>query len=148
MTKEEILEGFLSGDPHKIWSASGDVKLSVITDKKVIEDLSPHLAEIKKATRNIDYGGAFVSNQRHIDKALTIIEKSKWQECLCKYAFTDYGQSVESLENYGFILLSKEVDGFVTRGVVECPRCHQRYIAEEEFTGWHMTSSRHWKQEE
>lgn len=147
MTKEDILKEFLSGDSHKIWSASGMVIKSVITDRDVIEALVPYLDEIKKATRNIDYGGAFRPNQRYINKALTVIEKSKGKECLCEYAFTDYGQSVDSLKNFGFVILSEEKDGFVVRGEVECPKCRQRYIAEEEFTGWHMTSSRHWKAE-
>jgi len=143
--KEEILEDFLSKDARRIWSASGKVLNSVITDREDIEALFPHLGEIRSATSGIDFGGAFLPNKRYLDKALMVIKASKSSECLCKYAFTDYGQSVESLENVGFILLSKKTENFVTMGEVECSRCHQRYIAEEEFTGWHMTSSRHRK---
>lgn len=143
--KEEILEDFLSKDARRIWSASGEVLNSVITNRDDIEALFPHLSEIRNATSGIDYGGAFLSNKRYLDKALEVIKESKGSGCLCEYAFTDYGQSVESLKNVGFILLSKKTENFITTGEVECSRCHQRYIAEEEFTGWHMTSSRHRK---
>lgn len=52
MTKEEILQGFLSKDAHKIWSVSSKVIHSVITNRELIESLVPHLTEIKQATRN------------------------------------------------------------------------------------------------
>lgn len=143
MNNEEILADFLSKDAARIKFASGKVLQKVITDKEMIESLVSYLTEIRNAVRDIDYGGGFLKNQRYVEKALMVIAESKWKDCLCEYAFADYGQSVESLQEYGFELLSKAQDGFVTRGVVECPQCHQRYEAEEEFTGWHMTSSRH-----
>lgn len=147
--KEEVLQGFLSKDAGRVLKSAGEVTGAVITDREFIEELSPHLNEIRKATQGLNYGGGFLRNQRYVEKALEIISKSRGRECLCEYAFTDYGQSVEALEERGFIVLSKRVDRkkFTTIGEIECPGCHQRYIAEEEFTGGHMTSSRHRKVE-
>lgn len=147
MNKDEVLQGFLSKDTKLVLKSVGEVTCSVIRNRELLEELYLHLAEIKKATRGLDYGGVFLPNQRHVDEALEIISKSRGKECLCEYAFSEYGQGIEDLQQKGFILLSKKVDRekFTTIVEIECPRCHQRYIAEEEFTGWHMTTSRHRK---
>ena len=143
MSSEEILQGFLSKDTHKVVASSHEVIHSVITDRSLIEALYPHLGEIKKATQGMSYGGSILPNQRFVDKALKVIEDSRKPDCLCKYSFDDFGQSVQMLEKVGFEIHSEKTENYVTTGEIECPLCHQRYIVEEEFTGWHVTSSRH-----
>jgi len=94
MSSEEILQGFLSKDAHKIVTSSHEVIHSVITDRSHIEALYPHLGEIKKATQGMSDGGTILRNQRFVDKALRVIEDSGKPDCLCKYSFDDFGQSV------------------------------------------------------
>lgn len=143
MSSEEILAGFLSKDAHKIIASSHAIIHSVITDRNRIKALHPYLDDIKEATQGISYGGAILPNQRFVDKALKVIEDSMKPDCLCEYSFDDFGQSVQMLKKVGFVVHSEKTENYITTGVIECPNCHQRYIVEEEFTGWHVTSSRH-----
>ena len=143
MSKEEVLQGFLSKDAHKVLAASHEVIHSVINERELIEALVPHLDLIQERIQGLSYGGAILPNQRFVDKALTVISESKESKCLCEYAFDGFGQYAKLMEKYGFILLSEKTEGYVNRGEIECPKCHQRYIVEEEFTGWHVTSTRY-----
>lgn len=61
------------------------------------------------------------------------------------YAFDDFGQRAKTMVKYGFVLLSEGTEGYINTGEIECPRCHQKYIVEEEFSGGHITNSRHRK---
>ena len=150
MQNEDVLQGFLSKDANRVLVASNEVRKSIITNRGMIEALFPYIDEIEAATCNLSYGGTIMPNWRFVHKALMIIRDSRKKACLCEYAFEDYGQSVKMLGNYGFKILSERVERekYTTIGEIECPLCHQRYIAEEEFTGWHMTTSRHRKVEE
>lgn len=143
MSKEEVLQGFLSKDARKVLTASHEVIHSVITDRERIESLVPHLDLIKEQVQGLSYGGAILPNQRFVDKALTVIKESKGSKCLCEYAFDGFGQCAQMMEKYGFVLLSEKTEGYINKGEIECPKCHQRYIVEEEFTGWHVTSTRY-----
>lgn len=144
--RDEVLEGFLSKNADKVLKSSREVIRAVITNREMIESLVEDLDKIEEATRGLNYGGLLLPNRRFVDKALMIIRGSKENRCLCDFAFEDVGQSVKSLErNYGFILLSEETKGYINAGKIECPKCNQRYVVEEEDTGWHATSSRHWK---
>lgn len=145
MSKEEVLENFLSGDARKVLNACHAVIHSVVTDREMIESLVPHLSRIKEATKQLNYGGGFAPNQRFVDKALKVIDNSRREKCLCEYSFDKYGQRAEFFVQRGFVLLWEKTEGFVNTGEIECSRCHQRYIVEEEFTGWHMTSTRYKK---
>ncbi len=143
MSKEEVLQGYLSKDAHRVLKASHEVIHSVIKDRDMIESLVPYLEKIQEATQNLSYGGTVLPNQRFVDKALKIIWDSKENQCLCEYAFDGFGQCAKFMEKYGFVLLEEKTEGYVNTGKIECPKCHQRYIVEEEFTGWHVTSTRY-----
>ncbi len=144
MSGEEMLQGFFSGDASRILKACHAVNHAAISDRETIEAVAVYLDEIREVVKGKSYGGAVLPNQRFVDRAVTIIEESKRPTCLCKYVFDGFAQCAASLErSYGFILESEETKGFVNSGIIRCPRCGQRYLVEEEFTGWHMTSTRH-----
>ena len=105
MQSEDVLQGFLSKDADRVLVASNEVRKSIITNRGMIEALSPYIDEIEAATCNLSYGGAIMPTWRFVHKALMIIRDSRIKACLCEYAFEDYGQSVKMLENYGFKIL-------------------------------------------
>ena len=144
--RDKILEGFLSNNADRVLESSHEVRRSIITDREMIEALVEDLDKIEKATRGLNYGGLLLPNRRFVDKALMIIRGSHENKCLCEFAFEDVGQSAKSLQrNFGFILLSEETKGYINAGKIECPKCHQKYLVEEEYTGGHVTKSRYWK---
>lgn len=65
MNKDGILQGFLSKDPKRILSSAGEINSSVITNRGLIEELYPHLPQIREAVREVDCGGGRVYRVAH-----------------------------------------------------------------------------------
>ena len=145
ISKEQIISDMLSGDAERILHASHTVIHSAITNRKLIMNLFPYLSEIKKKTNNLQYGGAILPNKRFVEKAIQMIGDSIEEKCLCEYLFDGFGQNGKSMERVGFVLLEETTDNYINRSIIECPVCHQRYEVEDEYTGWHINTTRYKK---
>ena len=140
---QALIDNFLSEEPSRILDASHKVINSVVSNRPLIEALVPYLDEIISTTSNLNYGGAILSNDRFVSKAIDIIKTSQTDECLCEFAFEYFGCSAERLaKSNGFLLVEpSKSEGFVSTGVIQCPVCKNKYAVIEEYTGWHTTTT-------
>ena len=142
---EQMIADLLSGDEKRILDASHTIIHSGILNRKLINELYPYLSEIKEKTSNLHYGGTILPNSRFVEKAIRMIEDSVGDKCLCEYLFDGFGQNGKSMVKYGFVLLEENIDrdNYINRSIIECSGCRQQYQVEEEYTGWHITTTRH-----
>ncbi len=142
-----IVDNFLSEDPSKILDASHKVINSVIRNRPLIEALVPYLDEIISYTAWINYGGAIISNERFVERAIKIIKTSQTRECMCYLTFDSFGCTAEMVaDSHGFILVEpSKRDGYISTGVIQCPVCKNKYAVSEEYTGWHTTTTKYKK---
>ncbi len=140
---QTLVDNFLSKDPSRILDASHKVINSVVSNRLLIEALVPYLDEIINVTQGINYGGAILSNERFVSRAIDIINTSQTGECLCELSFEGFGYRAESFAKaYGFILVEpSKSEGFISTGVIQCPICKNKYEVTEEYTGWHTTTT-------
>lgn len=101
-------------------------------DPVELGQLSQHLGEIQRATRELDLGGAFFPNRLHLEQALHTLEAWRDGRCRCTlypgYLFCDphREQAAEQVE----IVSSAPPDWFMTYRC-RCPRCLREYEVEQ-----------------
>lgn len=140
---QELVNDFLSGYPSQVLDASHRVINLAVQNRLLIEALVPYLGGIINATSGLSYGGAILSNERFVRRAIDIIDASQTSECLCKFMFEPFGYNAESFAKaYDFLLIEpSKSEGFIRTGVVQCPVCKNKYEVTEEYTGWHTTTT-------
>jgi hypothetical protein len=78
----DLLDDFLSRDPHRIWSASGAVRH--LADRDALRRLAAHVDEIEARTRGVELGGMMRPNATHLAFALRKLRFARDSaECLC-----------------------------------------------------------------
>ena len=147
MSTEELLKGLMSDDSDEILETAYKINRMVSSNNEQLVELAQHLPQIEENIKGKDFGGVIMSNDRFVYRAIDMIKAAKeGGKCRCEKVFEPFAQNAEYLaSSYGFILVKKSesVSQYVMRGEIECPNCGARYEVEEEYTGWHMTSSRH-----
>jgi hypothetical protein len=72
LDSDEILQDLMSGDPHRLWLASGAVTES--RDEPALARLAAHLPEIRSRAEGVDLGGMMRSNSLSLAFALRKLE--------------------------------------------------------------------------
>lgn len=128
-----LLEDFTSGDPHRIWSASGAV--AKLRDAEELDRLARNFALIWCKTRGIKLGGMFVPNAEHLRFALRKLRYHRDRRgCLCRlypeYLF--FNPDDEAAAGNVCIESTTYVEGrWVDRYTCVCTACGTRYRVEE-----------------
>ena len=136
-----LLEDITSGDPHRIWSSSGAIRL--LRDMDELKDLAGHIEEIKQKTEGVPLGGILRSNSTHLAFALRKLEFVKSSsECLCRLYLMDDLYDPNREQEAGNIRITGEVrieNKWVDYYECECVLCGQSLRAEEReyhYTWW------------
>ena len=138
MPHSALLSDFLSGDPTRIWSASGAVR--ACNDRAVLARLAAFADQIEEETKGIDLGGGILPNSVHLEFALRKLRHVlESDECLCNFFLGDSLASPEVLARAGQLeVLSNEANAENYSWLYECrcPLCRNRYLVEE-IGGYH-----------
>lgn len=127
-----ILQDILSGDSHRIWSASCAICSLSQNHEKIIK-LLPYKQQIIDATDGIELGGAFATNRRFLERALEIMDFHKDNNgCPCCLHSED--SSPMDFVNDGYFTLEEPADvigeSFPEYCIVRCNNCGKFYKAE------------------
>lgn len=76
-----LLDDFLSGDTHRVWSASWETIGS--RDPEQLDALVPNVPRIRRATANLDLGGMILSNRASLEHALDKLANYQRGVCWC-----------------------------------------------------------------
>ena len=140
-SSKDIIKDMLSGDADKIWSASCAIcSLSQNHDKMM--ELIPYKEKMYYATRNIELGGAIVSNHRFLTQAFKVLEvHEKGEECPCSLLGED--ASPKHLLEDGYFELMDVMyfskSSYIDYYIIRCNRCKKLYKVEEReyhYTWW------------
>ncbi len=136
-----ILDDLLSGDPMRIWSASGSVRH--LRDQLELLELASHIDKIRNATKGVNLGGALRPNSSHLNFALQKLEYVRDSKgCLCKLYTLDemYNPKREEASGYIRIVETKYLEGkWVDYYSCECVYCGVKFQVEEReyhYTWW------------
>lgn len=141
-----LVKKLLSGDTHSILdSAHFIISTSIMPKTKrmsLLRDCYYNYSLIERNVKSYSYGG-LASNDRFVDRALTIIKDLYNRDCFCDIPLDEFAGSANQLSaSYGYTLIDpNEQEDSKIYGVIECPICHKRYLVIEEYTGWHIPSS-------
>ena len=140
-----LLADFTSGDPHRIWAASGAV--AKLRDVEELDRLAQHLPLIWCRTRGVKLGGMFVPNAEHLRFALRKLRYHRDRRgCLC-HLYPErlfYNPQEEAAAGNVHIEGTTYVDGkWVDFYMCICALCGARYRVEEReshylWWGWKL----------
>ena len=140
-----LLEDFTSGDPHRIWAASGAV--AKLRDTRELDRLAQSITEIQRKTAGVKLGGMLIPNAEHLRFALRKLTYHRDRcGCLCRlypeYLFFDPAK--EAAAGNVHIEDTTYVEGkWVDFYVCACALCGTRYQVEEReshyvWWGWKL----------
>ncbi len=127
----QLLEDITSGDPHRIWSASGAIRR--LRDKETLLLLVQHLDEIKEKTRGIELGGMLRPNSSHLNFALRKLEFVRDEQgCLCLlYTEDDLFDPAQEEANGNIRILNESTETYTGMCDCQCSLCDTNYHVEE-----------------
>ena len=148
MTTEEIIENITSRDTHKVWKSACEI-INNSQSSEILKPLISYLPLIKKKTIDLKMGGAFASNQRFIDFAITTLEFHKdRKECSCslytekfkitndivdrkvRYEMFNPHNEVEK-GNISILGIERIEEKWIDYYKVQCLKCTTKYKVEE-----------------
>ena len=128
----DLLADFLSGDPHRIWSASCAVR--TLRDPAVLRHLATQREQIRASASTVPLGGMVRANSTHLDFALAkLAYVAEASGCLCLLYTKDDLYDPKKEEKAGNVRIVSTVlrDRFIDHYLCECTLCGARYRVEE-----------------
>ena len=141
----DLLADFLSGDPHRIWSASCAVR--TLRDPAVLQHLATHRDRIRASASTVPLGGMVRANSTHLDFALTKLAfVADAAGCLCLLYTRDDLYDPAKEEKAGNVRVVSTVmrERFVDHYLCECTPCGARYRVVEgvsHYTWWRWVAA-------
>lgn len=125
-----LLEDFLSGDPHRVWTATWATIRS--RDPAELAPLMDAIPRIREATDGLDLGGMVRLNRTSFEHALRTLENRRAGLCWC----ADYpgleSYDPEKEERAGHVrVLSASEPGWSMTFATECAVCGRRFDVEQ-----------------
>ncbi|MES2676657.1 MAG: hypothetical protein V4660_20640 [Pseudomonadota bacterium] len=136
-----ILEKLKSKDVTQILSACSEV--AKCRDLDELKMLSPHVNEIKKATKSISLGGALCPNSYHLDFAIKKLEHVKKDlGCLCALYPENMFYNPVTEQQMALIAIDEVVkidNKWIDYYLCRCAACNSEFKVEERdghYTWW------------
>lgn len=138
-----LVDEFLSGDKKRVISALWEVMAT--RDPKILAPLAAALPTLRKATEELDLGGALVSNASNLDRAFARIQLFADGVCLCTAYPPHLLFNPVKEEHRGHIRVVGTVPNerqWEPDRICECTDCGRRYQVEQgeyHYTWWQWT---------
>ena len=125
-----LLEDFLSGDTHRVYSATWAVIRS--RDPAEIDPLLPAVAKIRHETENLPLGGMLRSNNASLDHALDKLDLYRRRQCWCaSYPGHDQYEPAKEEAAGNIRILSTSEPGWSMTYDCECTVCGRGFTVEQ-----------------
>jgi hypothetical protein len=136
-TPETILADLLSGDSHRIWSASWAVMR--LYDRPALSMLAGQCDAIENATRDIELGGLLASNRDALEAALGKLRfAADGTACLCKYygRFDRFDPDTEAENQQIEIIEDNKSEWYAVCRCTHCARTYKVMRHEYHWPWW------------